>query len=93
MVCRRTSHVTDQLQKLLRQIVIVSDGFDNTFAGMYYDKITWTTGDDEGGKNGLLRGYRSAFMPRLFLCVFVCACSSFLLPATICIYLYVYTYV
>jgi len=35
------------------QIVIVSDGFDNTFAGMYYDKITWTTGDDSQGVNGL----------------------------------------
>jgi len=35
------------------QIIIVSDGFDNTFAGMYYDKIEWTTGDDSGGINGL----------------------------------------
>jgi len=35
------------------QLVIVSDGFDNTFAGMYYDKIEWTTGDESGGENGL----------------------------------------
>lgn len=35
------------------QIVIVSDGFDNTFAAFYYDKIEWTTGDDSGGVNGI----------------------------------------
>ena len=32
------------------QIVIVSDG-PNTFAGFYYDKIEWTTGDDSSGEN------------------------------------------
>ena len=34
------------------QIIIVSDGFDNTFAGMYYDKIEWTTGDESDGEYG-----------------------------------------
>jgi len=33
------------------QIVIVSDGGPNTFAGLYYDKIEWTTGDDSSGTN------------------------------------------
>jgi len=35
------------------QIVVVSDGFDNTFAGFYYDELQWTTGDASDGVDGL----------------------------------------
>jgi len=35
------------------QIVIVSDGMEHTFAGLYYDDIQWTTGDASDGMDGL----------------------------------------
>ena len=63
------------------QIVIVSDGGPNTFVGMYYDKIEWTTGDDSSGTNsagvksnaynGWLCVCRTAFMPWIFFLVLV----------------------
>jgi len=35
------------------QIVIVSDGFENAFAGFYYGNLAWTTGDSSDGIDGL----------------------------------------
>jgi len=35
------------------QIIVVSDGFENAFAGIYYGRIDWTTGDSSDGVDGL----------------------------------------